>query len=517
MDMQSVKLVNIKVSQHNARRTFDEAKMKELTASVKEKGILNPILIRPSNGKYELVCGERRMRAAAQAGLTEIPAMIRQLTDQQALECMVIENLQREDVHPLEESEGYETLMKKHGYKDVKDIAAKVGKSPTYIYGRLKLCELIPENRKYFYDGKFSPSVALLVARVPKGLQLEAGKYIVKGGQWGHEPMNYKKAKEYIEEDLMVQLKEAQFDPKEKGLAGKCSCAECQKRTGNDQLLFSDVQGKDICTDPGCFKEKKQAYTQRTIEKLKKSGKEVIPQEEAKRLFRYENDESPEQKYVSLDEEHYYGGHFQKLRNVAKATKDLKVIYAIQPFSGKIIEMVDKKDLPKIMKNAGIKGSVSSSGDSVAKAAETRRKERIRKIIIDRIAALVTEHARKDKDQKYLRPLAEAFLHHAHFDEQRVFIQRKFPDIKGGDVYKEIKKQLANTPTSEMMLFCFEIILACDGVGQYYGGPRYGTMGPALCELYKIDIKKIEAQVIAELKTKIKRAPKGKVPKKLVK
>jgi len=170
VDMKTVELKDIKSSPYNSRKTFDAEKMKELVASVEEKGILNPILLRPKGDRYEIVCGERRFRAATTAGLKDIPAVVRILTDQQALECMVIENLQREDVHPLEEAEGYEALMKKHGYKTVEDIAAKIGKSRAYVYGRLKLCDLIPENRKIFYSGKFSPSVALLVAKVPPGL-----------------------------------------------------------------------------------------------------------------------------------------------------------------------------------------------------------------------------------------------------------------------------------------------------------------------------------------------------------
>lgn len=159
MDM---KLTELKEAEHNERRTFDEAKLKELAASIKEKGVLEPILVRPSDGKHEIVCGARRFRAAAMVGLLEIPVVVKSLNDKQALECQVIENLQREDVHPLEEAEGYEQLMKKHGYKSADDIAAKIGKSKTYVYGRLKLCELIPENRKLFYEGRLSPSVALL-------------------------------------------------------------------------------------------------------------------------------------------------------------------------------------------------------------------------------------------------------------------------------------------------------------------------------------------------------------------
>ena len=101
LDVKNLGLSAIKTSEHNARKTFDEGKLKELAESIKEKGVLNPILVRPVDGKYEIVCGDRRFRASKLAGKEDIPAIIRTLTDQQALECAVIENLQREDVHPF--------------------------------------------------------------------------------------------------------------------------------------------------------------------------------------------------------------------------------------------------------------------------------------------------------------------------------------------------------------------------------------------------------------------------------
>jgi ParB/RepB/Spo0J family partition protein len=128
----TIPLAAIVVSKTNPRKTIDKVKLDELTANVKLKGIINPILVRPiKSGLYEVVAGERRFKAAKGAGLAEIPATVKELTDAEALELQVIENNQREDLHPLEEAEGYEALLKcKHadGSKyTVDDIAAKVG------------------------------------------------------------------------------------------------------------------------------------------------------------------------------------------------------------------------------------------------------------------------------------------------------------------------------------------------------------------------------------------------------
>ena len=380
--MDNIKLSNISVS-INPRKHFDERKMQDLVASVKEKGVIVPILVRPVNGRYEVVYGERRFKAAQTVGLMEIPVTCQALDDKQVLEFQMIENLQREDIHPLEEAEGYESLMKKHGYKTADDIAVKVGKSRTYIYGRLKLLELILENRKLFYNDKFSPSVALLVSRIPKDLQKEAGKNIALGGIESYarsgEPMSYRKAQKYITEDFMLQLKGAPFDTKDKTLGGKAGpCTICLKRTGNQKELFPDIQSADVCTDPTCFKMKKNAFMQRILEKLKASGKVILPLDESKKLFRYEHDETPDNKYLNIKERSYYGNKYMALQQVLKATKDVNIIYAIQPFSGKLIEMIDKAELPKVLKAAGIKVADESTGRSGKDLAKTKTHNRIR-------------------------------------------------------------------------------------------------------------------------------------------
>jgi len=375
-----IKLVNIaltdlKLSTLNPRKHLDEAKLKDLVASVKEKGVLQAILVRPSNGKYEIVFGSRRFKAAGLAGLKEIKAEVKELTDKQVLEFQVIENLQREDVHPLEEAEGYEQLLKKHNYKTVEDIAAKVGKSTAYIYGRLKLCELIPENRKFFYDGKFSPSVALLVARIPAHLQKEAGKNVANGGDYGdRQPMSFRDAKEYVHENFMLQLKEAQFDTKEKGLAGKGSCGECPKRTGNQKELFEDVNRADVCTDPSCFEAKKQAFIQRKLAELKKSGKKFLPLDQVENALRYGSN------YLKLGDTCCQAGAQGKrptYRDLTKKVKDAEIIYAVHPKEGILVELITKPEAARILKKLGVKDESQETKTRGEKVGEHKKEERI--------------------------------------------------------------------------------------------------------------------------------------------
>ena len=143
---QAVGVHTLASSPTNPRKTFGPAQMAELVQSVREHGILTPILVRcwPASLAwtgadmpfFEVVAGERRFRAARVAGLTLMPALVRDLSDAQVLEIQVIENLQRADLHPLEEADGYQHMMASHGYT-ADMIAAKIGKSRSYIFGRL--------------------------------------------------------------------------------------------------------------------------------------------------------------------------------------------------------------------------------------------------------------------------------------------------------------------------------------------------------------------------------------------
>jgi ParB/RepB/Spo0J family partition protein len=154
-------------SPHNPRQRFPEASMAELTESIREKGVVTPLLVRQNGKGYEIAAGHRRRRAAIAAGRETVPALIRTMTDPEFLELLVLENDHREDVHPLEEARGYQALMKLPGY-DVAKIAARVGRSPKYVYDRLKLLELIPEAQKLFLEDRFAAGHAILLARLSR-------------------------------------------------------------------------------------------------------------------------------------------------------------------------------------------------------------------------------------------------------------------------------------------------------------------------------------------------------------
>lgn len=162
-------------SSTNPRRRFTA--LDELAASISQVGILEPLLVRPVNGHHEIVAGARRYRAAQLAGLTAVPCVVRPLDDRAALEVSIIENLQRSDVHPLDEADGYAALMKADGAYTVDAIAAKVGKSVSYVRNRLKLGTLVPEVRKAFDADEITAAHALAIARLNTVRQPEALKH----------------------------------------------------------------------------------------------------------------------------------------------------------------------------------------------------------------------------------------------------------------------------------------------------------------------------------------------------
>lgn len=144
---------------HQPRRAFDEGKLRELAASVKEQGVLQPILVRPvSEGqphKYEIVAGERRWRAAQLAGLEQIPAIVKPLEDDVTLEVALIENIQRQDLNPLEEAASYRRLLDEHGYTQA-SLAARLGKSRVYVANTLRLLALPGAIRDLVSEGRLS-------------------------------------------------------------------------------------------------------------------------------------------------------------------------------------------------------------------------------------------------------------------------------------------------------------------------------------------------------------------------
>lgn len=152
----TIRISEIERNKDQPRKDFNEASLQELADSITAHGVLQPLLVRPlSNGGYQIVAGERRWRAARMAGLTEIPAVIRELSDNEMAEIALVENLQREDLNPLEEAEGYGFLIDTYGLTQ-DDVAKAVGKSRPAVTNALRLLNLPQDIRTALAEGKLS-------------------------------------------------------------------------------------------------------------------------------------------------------------------------------------------------------------------------------------------------------------------------------------------------------------------------------------------------------------------------
>src|SRR6266567_2962716 len=163
-------------SASNPRKRFDENGLSELAASFTTQGVLAPLLVRElDNSKYEVVAGARRLRAAKLAQLENVPVRIVKLTDAEAIEAQCVENLQREDIHPLEEALGFKSLLElgEPAYT-IATIGSRAGKSEAYVYGRVRLADLIPPVAEAFLKDQITIGHALLIAKLPASQQQEA-------------------------------------------------------------------------------------------------------------------------------------------------------------------------------------------------------------------------------------------------------------------------------------------------------------------------------------------------------
>ncbi len=259
-------------SKSNPRRIFEDAALKELADSIRSQGVLSPLLVRPLNERsFEIVAGARRYRAAQMAESETVPVRIVNFTDVEALEAQLIENLQRRDVHPLEEAQGFRALLNLEEPKySIEQIAAKTGKSPTYVAQRIKLTELAPAAVEAFYKDEIGLGHALLLAKLQPAEQEQALAACFRE-DWGGGNKSkrillpVRNLKEWIEHNVMLILNDAPFSKSDAALNPQAgSCHDCSKRTGHNKLLFADVR-HDACTDPGCYQIKLDAHVAKTL------------------------------------------------------------------------------------------------------------------------------------------------------------------------------------------------------------------------------------------------------------
>jgi ParB/RepB/Spo0J family partition protein len=502
-------LEQIAESPFNPRKSFDKDELAKLADSIKELGVLQPILVRPMMiGKlagvapYECVFGHRRLRAAKLAGLEHIPASVRELDDKQTLEAQLVENLHRVDVHPLEEGAAYHELHTKLGYT-VDEIAAKVGKSVGTIHARMKLCALCEPAREALLEGRLLASVAVLIARIPnEQLQLEATKNLLGQTSIDSEPVSFRYAASMVQRDYMLRLAGAPFDIKSETLlpdAGACS--SCPKRSGAQPELFGDVDSADICTDPTCYAKKLDAAWKLRAAAAKTTGQKVLSEKESKKIFSSDYSDAPSYDcgLKDVDQQEYVNGKYFGIRQLAKkAGKELEVVLA-RDRKGNIRELVDKKAADALVRAASKKEQHDREERhpvSAAQKAENEKwkREREERELVDEKATIEVVKALENgegTDQGWVTVL-HTLLEWSYGAADVVAKRRGLADAV--DLQKELRTLLLECSDERRLALLAEVAMGD-------GGP-----GVELVKACGVDVKAIKAEVKAEMKAKAKEA-----------
>lgn len=405
----------------NPRKRFDQAKLQDLASSIEKFGVMQPVLARPkANAKrggalYEIVAGERRLRGCklvadkrGESDIAVIPAIVRNLTDFEARELATTENLQRDDLHPLEEAEGYEGLLlhpvtggeftpkRTQGYS-VDELAARLGKSRGYVFGRLKLLALIPAARDAFYADKIAASVALMVARMPAKVQEKALPQLLLG--WAGEPYSHRQASEFLHRNYMLALKSAVFNIADEKLVPKAgSCHACPKRTGASPDLFDDVKSADTCTDPTCFDTKAKAHGQQQLDLAREKGLQVLTGQAAKKVMPYGEGSLSNTGHVNLD---------KPAEDLTGTRKNLRTLLG-DDFNGATLVKTDDMDQPiAVATQETVKAALKAKGllkpskkgspgipskPLTAEDIKKQRAQRIKEMMIARAPAHLWKH-----------------------------------------------------------------------------------------------------------------------------
>lgn len=417
--MGMVRVELIEESLTNPRKHFDQAKLCELADSIAATGVHQPILLRPLPGSrveetslkplhpqaawplkrdkrdvrpaYELVAGARRLRACRIANVAEVPAMIRDMTDAEALEVQLIENLQREDMSELEEAEGYRALME-HSQLTVAQVADKIGKGDqknkgkSYVYARLKLLDLHADARQALAEGEIDSSRALRIARIPDAkLQAKALAEASRKNYRGDFAMGVREFEAWLQQNVMLRLEGARFTIAAADLVPDAgSCTDCPNRTGANPDLFADVNGPDLCTLPKCYHAKEAAHSEQLRKQAEAKGMRVIEGKEAKavvNLNSWDGLSNTLKGYSRLDSiRHDVTGHDRAPLRTLLGDAGPQPVLIEHPQTKELIEAVPTDEAEAVLVQRGVLQATSAKIDveqriSQLKASSARKQE----------------------------------------------------------------------------------------------------------------------------------------------
>jgi ParB/RepB/Spo0J family partition protein len=436
----------------NPRKTFAEEPLQELAESIKQHGIMQPIVVREmpeamrlqlgTEARLEIVAGERRWRAANIAGLPTVPVLLRDLTDEQVIALQIIENLQREGLSAIEEAEGYEVLRRQG--MTAAQIADTVDKSKAYIHAKLKLLALCPEGRDKLRAGELSESIALLVARVPASLQARAVARVCEIDYSGNRP-SVRSAANILQHHFTERLYRAHFAQDDETLIPHAgACTNCPKRLDDDA---------DVCTDPICFKEKQELhYLQRRATAVA-TGQKIIGGAEAKTIKPHVGVGHLEEGYVLLDAKCYELDEYPTYRSLTEqvvGAVDVLLLDSPHTDDG-LVEIVKKIALSEALRGAGVVLHVRDTEKGAKEAAKAEAERQADNQFRTRLFHEVRSQPLLMLSTPDLRLMAHFCISRLYEDTRFKVAKLYYPEEKNRVAVERLQERVENMDDSELI------------------------------------------------------------------
>ncbi|MGA2605949.1 MAG: ParB/RepB/Spo0J family partition protein [Halobacteriota archaeon] len=517
--MQDIPLPQIQESKTNPRRQFDETKLVELADNIRQHGVLQPVLVRPLPGGdpsfYELVAGARRYRASKLAGRETIPATVRNLTDTECLELQLIENLQRADVHELDEARGYAALMQLQPETyTVETLAEKIGRSEKYVYARLRLTHLVDEVQQAFYTGKLTVAHAFEIARLtPTDQQRALGECfpqhrtttaLLKDKK--AEAVTVRELRGWIEREVHLDLTNAPFDTQNENLLSAAgSCVRCPKRTGTNPLLFPEAVGqkKSICTDRQCYRAKVEALVQLRVKPLEESGEKPLRVSQA-----------PAWQAKNAKSDVLHEGQYRRAQKKGECPQTNPAVVIDGPDAGKLLHVCRDEKCPVHAKTTRYQPTPQQRAERAKEALAERIEKQMRFRILNAIRKKLPPTLSRPDLEMAVLDYFERLGHDNHRRLCRVYgwEEKKVKAAWGGSTvdYRTIAGnavgEMSTQEVQHFLIVCALVSdLSCPGYNprQALGKDSNLARTAARC---KIDTAKVSATVRAELSKPVKKA-----------
>lgn len=462
----------------------------DLVDSVKAQGILEPLLGRSMpDGRIEIVFGRRRRAAALAAGLPVVPVVVRAImTDEEALEAQIVENRDRRDVHPMEEAEGYESLLrmpKADGSpRSVEDVAARVGVTVSYLTRRLALLKLDPDARSAFGAGRIETSVALILATLRKADQKKAIAELAASEDGSRGAIPYRAALEHVRRTYLLRLADAPFSLSSEDLVpGVGACGACPKRTGSNPNLFGEFEATELCTDPTCHGKKVTAGWSRLRATAEGIGRRVLSDKEAGEVFKFgATTPASESGFVDLDDRCFEDPKERTFRAILGA--DLPPPILARDARGGVHDLLEKKTAQKAVRSALPKKAVEKAESDEAKTAEiaaAEHEEKVRSGTYCAAEAAILKKVEAALPPAALRVVAAVLL-------ERARDTRKEWKIEAATQVETLSK-MKGAEVASLVLSATMELAAFDPFMRGEPGPL-----DEIASAYRVDLKKIRAE-----------------------